>query len=782
MITPLLSKTIEAINAYEIALQNDDAKNPLLIVFPSKKDVGVSICLSLLKQYWLEDIEMVDNDIVFSNGDILTIRLPPKENVRKNYVNRRVKYCGMSGSNIVIQASDTGENTSTIPLNNFKNYIQVERGNYRLSGITDFISARKELFLDGVNNYTSFLELDYFINPENLKSKVYFICGRGVMGDTRDFLIRHNLSDIITEDQNFFLKENFIEFNTYFDRLNQAQNAGFAAVVTAILCQIDETYGDSILELKERILYNIINNSFNSTEFKNIYEELIDDLEAEENEDASNIHDALLMHINLLYTSSNLLENVKVVIVNNMKVAAENQQTINDLLNSGIPVVILIDRALYKKDKREQVTLLLSHFQESYKVNWKRENLVLLTEDPNENCWDIIPYNLAKRFQKQQVVISRFAENDDADKLYGYFEIQAALNQLLGHEQLKQDYYDYLRPVIYWYKNSIGDLNNNNIGQLLVDSMQAFRQTYDLVSPGLGQINSELNNNLRLAIEIFSNFNVNNKLLNPAISCIFNQRINKLNNAPFKIANDINHVYEIEQDAEYIQFSGYPYKEYTNTFLNSAIFDECIPNIEILAWCREGESIKRNIEKTVQLADQILNNLPPNFNILEGAVEDYLTIKGTCNDSFIPEAIDDIDKNQGEIEGSRYSGYSGTQNEGLQRVRVLEFNGGGKMFLSDKSKKIFTYKGRNTFDDCKWEEINTGDTILYYNLTRHISIDMRPDSGLSGNLDTMDYWYTVLQNLFITQCDSNLNELELMLNSVDIPRKQVHSFRAKEDR
>jgi len=747
-------------------------KQPLLLMFPSKKNIGISICLSMLKEYWLNDIENYDSQINFKKGDILKITLPPIIGIRKNTIVKRIKCEGFINGSVKI--IDIDKVATTVSLVHYERYMIADNSNKKLNKFTDFAIARRQLFKSETNPYSSFLKLDYYLNPNRLKSKIYFICGNGLIGNTRNFIEKFKLNNLNLEKESLYIKEDLNDFNNFFLNIDENQNISFSEIVTTILNSFDETFSDEIIDLKIEILSNIENNTINSEQFRKLYNNLIEELEDDNNIRANNSAIALSHQINLLHTSDDLLNNVKFVIINNVKIANENQNTIKKLLNINIPVIILADRALYKKENRENQDLFINNNKECYRLNWNREKLMYLEETIDKDNWDYIPFKLSKRYLNQKIIISKNNRNDEEDRLYSYFEIEGNLKELNGNEQLKKDYYDYLRPVIYWFKNSTGELSLN-IPMYINDALNKFQDSFNMVTISLNQTNPNLNNNFKKIIEVFKSFTSNGKILTFGNSFVFNQTFSIFNDEGYNFNINVNNVFDKIYSVEKIVFTGYPYKEYSKSYLNYSIFEKYISNIEILTWCREGQSIENNIRKTIIAAEKISDNLPEGFTKFykndEYILHERLLVKGDCKQFDNINDVDDFEINQKDLENNyQYANYSGKETEHLKKVTVIEFAGNKKMFMASNTK-ILTLKNSGSLENCKWEEIRPYDIVFIFKLTRQMNIDMRPDSDISGNFKKMDLWYEELKKLFVF-----LNEKTLLLHAKLIEINHTHNL------
>jgi len=760
MISELTSKTISVIEKYFDFIKNEDYEKTFLLIFPSKKNIGISISLTLLNNFWKKDLDNFQNNTEYKQGDLLKIILPPVEGIRKNKVQRRARCISANAFSIKIGCKDIDQ--AEIPLKHYEKYIEIENGNFPLSNISDFIAAKNELFKNEVNHYTEFLGLDYYVNPDHLVSKIYFICGHGLVGQNKDFLNQFNLDNIFLDNQHFLLKENMLEFQDFFSTINEAQedNQFFKETVTNKLFEIDDHYSEELLRIKQILLNKLNGNEFENSCFLKLYNDLISEFED---------NDLIEQFSNLkqyLKVQDNLLDNIRCIIIENPELANQNQNIINQLVVRKIPVLILADRSLYKKNDRESLNIFLTNNQNCFILNWSRESISKIREDETESFWDNEALTFSKRFQRQRIRINKKKDNHFLDELFVFFELKNNIKKLEGFEQLKQDYYDYLRPVVYWFKNSTGKISKSNIPDSINGALNLFNQSFSIYSNNLKSSNLELYEKIIQLLNEFETFEQNSKTIPPDKDHIFNQKIEFLNDQMYFFESlSETHVFNISKRASKILFTGYPYKEYSTSFLNNAIFDVFIPEIDILAWCNEGNLIEKSIQKSLSIPDKIKDNLPNEVSLFKAEItpilEYQLVITGDCTDTDLSN-FEDYESTQKNIESNiRFAKYSIGDSENLRKVKILCFSENRKVFIESKTK-LLTLNGKLSFNECNWDEIQTGDKVFIYNLTRQMNIEMRPETAIAENLLIMDSWFVCL-NYLIQESNYNFTVLESVL-------------------
>lgn len=255
MVSRYTEITVEVINSYFNGI-ND---KPLLMLFPSTKDMGIVISISCLKYFWLKDVKNYTGQNDYNTGDILKITLPPKQFVRNNKARKRVRCLGTSDG--MIRIEDKNECCAKLRILHYERYLEVERGDFNLSTFPDFARARRELHEAEESPISSFLGLDYFINPDTVGSKVFFICGRGLVRETRSFLEEHSIWDVVSENGKLCIEQTLKEFDDYFASLNKEQNnsENFKTILPVIIENMSDSVSSSISDYLNQINLHLKN-------------------------------------------------------------------------------------------------------------------------------------------------------------------------------------------------------------------------------------------------------------------------------------------------------------------------------------------------------------------------------------------------------------------------------------------------------------------------------------------------------------------------------------------
>lgn len=781
MFTELTEKSFDFIEACI-----NEPNKPVHIILPSKKNFGASLSARLLKKFWIEDLKNVQ---VFQAGDIIKIEIPNSNNrsttVRAEVIsvnNDEVKLKFNNAVCLVRKNKDLLYQFST-----------VDNGRNQLSTYEEYDQFIRIIHKNEVDNpWSNFLEVDYPVPTSKLSSKVYFIAGRGNVTDSRELIESMGLINALNDG--LIVEESLSSFALILANQANAQrgNNNFNQIFNQLF-QHDFQPGNDDLNNSLNCIRDILNRGNVDIgvlrELLNQFlEELLINDYSNEYKSLINIITQNLPNVNLNNFDTSL---VKCIIINGTELTTNYVNTINTLLDYKIPVIVLSDYANYTNNRRYLIANFYGYFPNIFCLNWDKVKINTLNNFFTDNQYlDKEAYSFCKKYQNQRVTIEAFNDATNIiDKFFNAFEIRGLLRRIDGFEGIKNAYTIHLRPVVYRVKNIPGPIE---ITKAINEAVNSFRETYELIRSLLNAQEPDIVELLDEILTLFSNEGgtINNsKTLDnlPEHSKYFNQAFDRLAENELPLTNGQLENTEIQT----LVFTGTPYEEVKQFYLRKAIFDD-FENIYFLGFCKEAENVyQRFINDTISFNRSKHDILPVNyFPIWEPIVEletDVTYLNERCSEykneaEPINEDVD-FDEVQDFIELARYQvndsddssgGY--TDNDTKVLVNILELDGNKSVFIKKTgARKLLVLKKNKNFDKSDWDDINLGDRVFTYVITRHDTLEMRGENTLNELVfKDLDIWYAKLKEMWESFNESFIDLAE-KLNELKIEKNLLNS-------
>jgi len=785
--TPLTEKTFDFV---ESCL--NEKLRPIFLIYPSKKNFGISLSARMLKNYWLEDLNNQPN--TFKTGDKIKITIPPNLISNNSNINLFIKV--ISPNNQFVNITFKPDSTNTIiSLNSswiYKYGVITDETN-KLTKSNRFIECFNRLKSadSNKNPWVQFLGVKDTVTKAQLTSKVYFIVGRGNVEDSRNYIEGMGLKDLFKDGLIF--KESLKDFadNLATDQERHAKINTFIRVFNDLFGSKFEPDEDelniSFLRIQEKLCQGNIDIAELRPLLNQFLEELFDIGNADKYKSLGNIM-KILPEVILNDFDISL---VKSVIIDGTEYIDAYSNTIEKLIALKIPVIVLSDYANYSKKRKELTKNFQRAFPKVFCLNWDKIKINGLGEiELKKQYLDTEAFRLSRKYLNQIVTIEAF--NDDSnimDKLFYAFEIGGLLRRVEGFEGIKNVYTIYLRPVVYWLKNIPGQIILIND---VIDAVSNFKNTYNLIRNQLGAQATDI---VAILDEFLVFFSGEEGLINNSKSLdnlpehlkYFNQAFDRLAGNELPLTNG-----QLENtENQTLVFTGTPYEEVKQFYLRKAIFED-FENIYFLGFCKEAENVyQRFINDTISFNRSIHDSLPVNYvPFWESIVEletDVTYLNERCSEykneaEPIKEDID-FDEVQDLIELARYQvndrdDFSGgiTDKDTKVLVNILELDGNKSVFIKKTgARKLLVLKKNKKFDKSDWDEINPGDRVFTYVITRHDTLEMRGENTLDELVfKDLDIWYEKLKEMWQNFNESFIDLAE-MLNKIKIEKNLLNS-------
>ena len=321
-----------------------------------------------------------------------------------------------------------------------------------------------------------------------------------------------------------------------------------------------------------------------------------------------------------------------------------------------------------------------------------------------------------------------------------------------------------LYPALYAIKNS------SSVNSSIVNLIHDFKSYYDTISPIL---DNDLNNAISVTIGSALERSKNTKEINLGFDS-FSIALYKEGDDRIFIPVGSKDIVLPSSTMERIQFTGFPYNEYSGQYLLNATFDHFIPDISILCWPNEARLTYGFLKRRL-LAGYFQDKLPEinHFNM-----QDYISsmqdVEKEVDSSLIMSGVvKEGSKEQEEIlektHSYKYAGYSksnSSYSNSLVKCDIINFIDDSFMFLP-KSAKILTEKeidnGRTSILNLSFNELVIGLRIFKFkkDTTAYREI-ARKDRYVNQCFYKLGLWKQALEKLY-ESCSRDLAEVERIL-------------------
>jgi hypothetical protein len=765
----------------------NNSDRPVFIISPSKKNLGISLSVRLLKKFWLEDLDSYDAPIHFIPGNVIKITIPPNLVLNKNNINLFVKVEAINERYISITFRPDAINTRiNLNINWLNKYGEIYDGEVQLTTSKSFIKKFNELKKADINNnlLSKILGIDFPVMKSQLNSKVFLIAGRSNVTDCRNLLARMGIRDVledrlIVEDSLKNINDSIERFKKRITRINT-----FIRGFNLIFGPNFAPENAELIEIFHKISEKLAQNDVDIEKVKSLLNDFLTELI---NNNYPAEHDSLKNIIKILpdfKLNKFEISSIKSVVIDGTEIVSSYSNLVKAMLELKIPVIILSDYANYTKNNRELLTKFFADFQNTYCLNWDKIKISSLNEiDEEKQYIEEEAYRLCKKFYDQKVTIEAFNdESNIIERLHQAFETKFLLYKIEGFEGIKKAYDFHLCPVLYWLKNIPGWIQ---INIEIKDAISAFKGIYALIRDRLNTHAPEVVELLDEFLELFvfeECIIYNSKSIDkvPMDSWYFNQVFYSLGEKQMPLTcrpsvNTINQTYV---------FTGMPYEKRKYCYIQKALFED-FDNIYFLGFCKESEYVYRKyLNETREFNSSIVDFLPCEYKPFwspEVELEADITYLNERCSEFNFESVSsfeekDIDEIQCLKEITRYqiddnddtAAYNSDRDSKVS-VNILELYGNKTVFVKKNSaRKLLLLKINNNFYKGDWDDIHIGDRLFTYRINRHHTLEMRGDIAIDELVfQDLDIWYEKLKILY-ENYNHNIADLAAYLNNYKV--------------
>jgi len=754
-LSPISLVSIGVAKYYCEKIHNDEIpKKPLFFSFPLKHLGSLWLSTGLLTQFFVDDF-CLKSEEHYKNLNL-------KKGTKIEIFNTIAEVQGFYENGPVIKFKDTGG----VQLNEryLSNINLCPKNRTCLNKHNLYAKNRKE-FKSKLNAISKILGANSIINPNILSSKVVLITGRGQTGQIIEGLKENSIYDeplekILKKDENLIIKSSLEFLKPFFVKKEESKFDEYTSMVKDVFEEVEEEEDPKIQIIKDCIQNDEI--------FTKRFKEALSSLE-EDFLDEGYLHE-LIEEFPEIKEGLGYLP--KVVILNDVEQIINYKETINNLLENKIPIIIITDKSPKSIVINKTEEIINSTWPDCYKFNWDRRKIEELVYEGD--CLDKMLWESCLRYCKQTINFKSYANKleDDFTSIRRYF----LSDDLENYGKLRSLYRKYLEPAIVLYKNDSGKAGSD-FNELVNSFLTQFKKIqHNIPNNIVAQIDDYLRKiNVSLNIE-------NVKPLN-SFQNVFTQKIRidlkKYTVPSFQQSKSLEN--------ENITFPGYPFEELRGKYFYNAVFNDIIPIIDFIGWCKESQLTYNYLVKAIS-GTWITDNFNSILSSKLRQNSEY-SLKSEINNRIIIEEFsqiveqDLIEFEQGEkqLADFRYDSIKKSSSDAdieyLVKVNVINFSDDSYFLVphTDRNSKKFLIKnsqGNITFTEI--EDLEEGDILINHNIEKGELIKRnRSNNKYSSIFNYLDFWrekLVVLYERSNKSIDLMKKELEGTKNTLNLER------------
>ncbi len=719
-------------------------KAPLFFCFPEKKSASLWTAISILTNYYFEDhINNEIEGIKYNKGDKVKIfnSIGEVEGITKDFIFLKFKDQGGIPINKKLQSqlNKVHCKRSLSKKSTFgKNYRECKNNRNPISKI--LVPKDPET-----------------INQNYLESKVLLIAGRGNVKDINDLLnnvkiYNSPLSEIYPPGKNLIIKPDLKFFIDFFDNDELNLFEDFKNSMNRFFDILD------INNAKEDLTKII--EKLDGTDV--ISEELDEDIRGffadYESEMPKKIE---FLEKKYPGVKESLPKKIRAVIINDISQIYEYPNAIKGFLEKKIPVIFISNRNVKNNTDFNFYDQLFENNPKYFRLNWNKHKIQELERHTNgSNYIDQGLWDQCKRYAQQSIDID-VIEGGELDILSPL--LLSHIKDLDDFERLQKAFYTYFYPSLYALKNSMGT------SEFIKSSIAKFNSIFDEFK---SSIPLNIVKDFEKAISISFNFQNNTKHFEINEN-VFAQLLPIESDNKLFIPSEAISINLSSSESNKIIFTGYPFSEYSGSYLLNATCVDFVPEIKVLCWKNEASLtyayLKRrtlagyftdNLEELVPLPDKYLLKQKSDF-ILE--LDNYLVVN-------LKKVNEGEEEDLQYLHTFKYKGYgigNNLKSSFSVKCDIINFENGSFLFLPNSSKILAQTEdinGKLKVSKKAIGELNVGDKIFKYVKDRHAMRDIaKSNKTILSHLEKLEYWKITLEKLYI-KCGSSVSKLKLLLD------------------
>ncbi len=598
------------------------------------------------------------------------------------------------------------------------------------------------------------------INDKHLSSQVLLITGRGNTKKLRDILRTSEiygepLNRIFVEDKNLLIEKDLDAFKSAFTPPSSDKDRLFKELLLEFLK--NET--DIQPETREHLVLQLDADNFLTAAFKHELEDLLEFF----NDNSPQFLKIYHLHPGIREA---IPKNIKAVVINDIEQIDLYKNAVSGFLCNGIPVFVISDRYIQNLSDLAFLDAFFGKNPLAHRINWNRNKINSLRElsDGKKEYLDKTLWDNCCRYADQKIMIN-VSGTCDLDKLL--YDSQKIVKGLDEFENIQRNYYRYLFPAAYLYKNS-----TENSSQV-ISLTELFNTELQKIKSYLDSAVCDL---LQQLVDFLQSATSNTKVFDRTQNIFSNILPVELISETF-IPSGTSRLNIPDQDTQKIIFTGYPFNEFSGRYLINAVCAKFVPEIEVLCWPLESELTFNYLRRRI-LAGYFTDHTEPDWNIPEALLlkntEDFANEVNSFlfrdKQGFTEQKTDSAEQEHDilAITNIKYKGYNQQKDSQSYSVKcdILNFNDGSFLFLPKNSRvlaQMETAGGSLKFKSALFSELEIGCKVFKYKKDRSSFRDLaKNNSSVRKSLTDLELWKDSLENLFV-KSNYNLDTLTAIL-------------------
>lgn len=753
--SPVMQCSIGLAMQYRELVKNG-LHSPFHLNFPDKQNAALWLSVALLRNYIL-------NDYIYQSEDRIE-ELNIKVGEKVEIFDVVAVFSGVRNSKLLLKFSDQ-DSPIGIP-DDWAKYLNATN---RTKVNKYYLFAKnKKAAKNNRNAISKLLEPNSpkLINQGILKSRVLVIAGRGNTGDfanrlKEEKLYNTSLSDVFNIGENIIIKPDLEDFKFLSDSDDKEKAKYFEKNFLRFKEELFDAIPARRKEVQE-LVDQVENKGYRNHVFLKSYREILDEAD---NKKLDRVYEYFPN------VKESLPVNLKSVVLNDISQVEHYEGLLKEFLKREIPVLVLSNRFTDDKKAIYFFEEYFSNHSNELRINWNKSKIEALKKNkPSSKILDKKLWQKCLKFSNQTIEIHT-TKSHPSDAILT--KLQRKISNLEGQERLIKAYWQIFNPLIYSFKN--GSKWKPYHKALINEFLQVFDEIKTTLNSETIELFEELLESLRQTKDNYKKIDPRDNIF------IQSLEINGQKQYFPETEEYVTNYSQINDDIKQITFTGFPLNEHWNKQLINSINDFLTENIKLICWPKEGAITHSFIRRRLK-AGYFLDEIPPDWQVNKNLL---ILSEKDINDEIDTTLFSDVSKEMStedyeedevaleDISVFKYSAYkSSDSGDTVYSVKcnIIDLENGAFMFLPKNGKvlaKIETEGDKFDFKKAEFEELNEGDEIFQYDLSRHKLRKLSKNvEGSDAIFNDLEIWKKSLQNTF-EGCGRNLKKLLKTLRNIN---------------
>lgn len=740
---------------------------PFFFSFPDKKSASVWLSICLMTHFFSEDYIKSEgqsvNKLDVGKKYLVYGSIGKYRGIINNQNGERFRFLFEDGEKLpkkTIRSNIKNVNQSK-PLNKIKHYNKCEENAKQNRTPLSKILEPNE----GV-----------IINDQVLSSKVLLVAGRGNTTSIKNLIdtcvvYDEPISKVFAPNNNIILKPDLKEYKSFFENNHNEKIHSFLKWIGRLL--EDSTVDNNITEPLRKIKSTIEQDEVITSEIDDSFNNIVEQYAGTEPRLQK------LMDEHYPEISTELPEDLKAVIINDITQIEDYPNTIKGFLNKQIPVIVVSNRMIEKSIDLFYFNRLFDSengiWKDAYRINWNRSKLnpLINTTSHDSDFMDNPLWETCRRYAEQIIKIDIFQEPDGFNLDEKIWQLVQKINHLQGFEYLKTSFFQYLNPLLYAFKNS-HYIDVDNPVKILIEKFKEEWENSKNYLPNNTELVDEIEAIIKqLECGVYKNGKPQS-IQNVFSGILSIPDYGQLN---IPVGSETN---KPDQQSEIIVFTGFPYGENSGKYLHNSSLNYFVPAIYIQCWPFEGKRTYSYLRRRIE-SGYFFDKIPESIGFPEQLIlNNQAEIDHEINETLkISKIIDmkerDIFQTEDDLialDNFQYEKFKYIDNESdkfkyIVNCNIVRFNDGSFMFLPSQSTVLSEFEkesGRISVKGLKFNQLSVGLRVFKFS-KEHLNYSeiLQSNPNIKKANSVLSIWHSTLSKL-TEELDSTQNLYEYLVS------------------